>query len=162
MGKLERLVLLLLVIALLLVAIMVSGGVAHARDTQSLISEKLSVQKDICPAVKSVISENGNTAATVTTAIQMGHSACTVVKCSIEGGASLEQVIFGAVAAGASPDVISRCSTEAGARPDEVAAVLGREELAGLGYTPPGGSPVAIGFPGGGRSGGIYISPSSF
>jgi len=162
MGKLERVVIIMAVIILLLVAIMVSGGVADAKDTRSLISAKLAIEKDICPTVKSVIRENGTASVVVTTAIQMGHSACTVVKCAIEEGASLEQVIFGAVAAGASPDVISRCCTEAGARPAEVAAILAREEFGGLGYTPPGSPPVAIGFPGGGRSGGIYISPSGF
>lgn len=149
-------------LAILLVTIMASAGVGYAQDTQSLISEKLLIQKDICPAVKSIISEHGNASAVVTSAIQMGHGACTVVKCAIEGGGPLDQVIFGAVAAGASADVIARCCTEAGAKPAEVAAVMAREEFGGLGYTPPGSPPVAIGFPGGVRSGGAYISPSGF
>ncbi|MBI5640008.1 MAG: hypothetical protein HZA17_06240 [Nitrospirae bacterium] len=141
---------------------MIFADVVIAAELKDVLSERYAEQKDICPPVKSTIREGIDTRDVVRVALLMGHSACYVIKCSIEAKGELEKIIFGAIEGGATADVISRCAVEAGAIPDEIARILERADLPGLGYTPPPGapSPVIGGFPGGPRGGGLIISPS--
>lgn len=143
---------------------MALGLTAQGADVKTVITQQLSLSKDICSAVKTSISEGNNTKETVKIAINMGHGACycLVMKCSFDVGASLEQIIFGAMEAGISSDVISRCAVDAGARPADVARVLRRGDPPGLGYSDPpitGVTPVPTGFI---VTPKVFVSPSSF
>lgn len=152
------------VIALVSIAVFAfSMSPLYALTTRDVLSEKYASMKDICPVVKSSLAEGMNTRDVVKTSIQMGHAPCTVVKCSLDAGGGLEQTILGAIDGGATSDVVSRCAIDAGAGPEEIARILEREGLPGLGYTqlPPTLTPVTANVPGSGRGGG-FVSPSRF
>lgn len=144
-------------------AVLLAAGPVFSATVREELADKLKISRDICPAIKSSISSGTNTKEVVKTAIQMGQPACYVIKCALDAGGGLDQVVLGAIEAGATGEVTARCATDAGAQPEDVARVLEREGLPGLGYTPPptGPSPITVTYPGGDRPGG-FMSPSSF
>jgi hypothetical protein len=147
------------------ILLLVSGPV-FAKDTvkaaphgQRALIEQLSLKEilsgrgvagsNICGAVQATIKEGTGARDVVKTAVELGHSACLVVKCALHSGGSLEEVIGGAIEAGATSDVVSRCALDAGAEAKEVDRSLLRAGLSlcyiepeGLGYSPPGDTPL--------------------
>jgi len=137
---------------------------ANSQPVQDYLNEAFIQKKDICEVVKGALKDKYECRDVVKASIQEGHAACLVVRCAIEGGGPLEGIVKGALEAGATSDVISRCAIDAGADLRELAGIMQREGLPGLGYTPPpvgGPTPIAVGPPGGGSGGGV-LSPSSF
>ncbi len=138
-----------------------SDPVVTGKPVKEIINESLSQGKGICTVVGDMIRAGNDTGETVESAILAGHSACTVVRCAVEAGGKLDDVVAGAFRAGASSDVIVTCCVDGGAESADLARIIERLGLPGLGYTPPAQNqvyvPTYVSTIGGG--GGVSASP---
>jgi hypothetical protein len=97
--------------------ILLVAGTVSAASVKEILAQKYENDKDICPGVKSCVSEGLDTREVVKIGILMGNHPCYVVRCALDAGARMEPTLEGAIEAGARTDVVARCADAYGYTP---------------------------------------------